>query len=218
VPISERDPRLVWLWPPCAVAGLLALGYNLYDLAYPGHFVGDMYGMEVMARAMYFIPPGGMMMLGAILLWVSRHKRSRDLCIASVILAIVSAAILTAEAAGVFHERELDKIHGQYPQRSAAELLRIVREEKDQFAVEALWGKAVGEKGDPVSVQALCDILLDKDEESLLRSEAATALGQVGGDKATAVLEKARSETKDPHLIEAIGYALEYCRKKKEGS
>jgi len=38
-----------------AVVGLSAAFYNAFDIRYPNHFVGDMYGMEIMWRGSVLI-------------------------------------------------------------------------------------------------------------------------------------------------------------------
>jgi epoxyqueuosine reductase len=68
---------------------------------------------------------------------------------------------------------------------------------------------ALGNTKDPEAVPALADSLAD--DEPLVRGHAAWALGNVGGDRALAELERARKTEEDPWVIEEIDQALADC-------
>lgn len=68
---------------------------------------------------------------------------------------------------------------------------------------------ALGNTKDPGAVPALADSL--SDDEPLVRGHAAWALGNVGGDRALAELEKARKTEADPWVVEEIDRALAEC-------
>ena len=68
---------------------------------------------------------------------------------------------------------------------------------------------ALGNAKDPGAVPALADSL--GDDEPLVRGHAAWALGNIGGDRALAELEKARKTEEDPRVVEEIDRALAEC-------
>lgn len=68
---------------------------------------------------------------------------------------------------------------------------------------------ALGNTKDPGAVPALADSLAD--DEPLVRGHAAWALGNVGGDRALAELERARKTEEDPWVIKEIDQALAEC-------
>ncbi|MDE2728653.1 MAG: tRNA epoxyqueuosine(34) reductase QueG [Gemmatimonadota bacterium] len=68
---------------------------------------------------------------------------------------------------------------------------------------------ALGNTKDPRAVPALADSL--GDDEPLVRGHAAWALGNVGGERALAELEKARMTEEDPWVVEEIDRALAEC-------
>ncbi len=68
---------------------------------------------------------------------------------------------------------------------------------------------ALGNTKDPGAVPALADSL--GDDEPLVRGHAAWALGNVGGTRARAELEKARKTEEDPWVVEEIERALAEC-------
>ncbi len=68
---------------------------------------------------------------------------------------------------------------------------------------------ALGNTKDPGAVPALADSL--GDDEPLVRGHAAWALGNVGGTRALAELEKARKTEVDPWVVEEIDRALAEC-------
>ncbi len=68
---------------------------------------------------------------------------------------------------------------------------------------------ALGNTKDPGAVPALADSL--GDDEPLVRGHAAWALGNVGGTRALAELEKARMTEEDPWVVEEIDRALTEC-------
>ena len=65
---------------------------------------------------------------------------------------------------------------------------------------------ALGNIGDPVAVPALVQAL--KSGEPLLRSHAAWALGQIGGETACAALREAISEESNPEVVVELNDAL----------
>ncbi len=193
-----------WFGRVVLAVGLLALGYCLYDLMYPGHFVGDMYGLEVMGRLMLLAGPAVALLLSGVVLHFAWKREGRAPRVGAGVVLLVSALVLVATAWHVAGSRRQDAIRAQYPTRGTDELLRIARDQKDSFAVEELLIRK-----DPAAVPGLCAILLDDDENVTLRGSAAHALGEIGGDEAKAALERARSGSPPEVLKIAIDYALE---------
>ena len=66
---------------------------------------------------------------------------------------------------------------------------------------------ALGNIGDSVAVPALVQAL--KSSESLVRSHAAWALGQIGGETARGALQRAISEEDDADVVEEIRDSLD---------
>lgn len=188
--------------------GLLATAYNLYDLKYPSHFVGDMYGYEVLFRLAVLAVTAGPMLIAAILLLVGRRMRNRAVGRVGGLVITIASIILVVLAVNIAHGRHLDDIRKGYPKKSIEELVRIAREEKDIAAIDAIMMKR-----DPGAVPALREILLDASELAQLRYAAAHALGNIGGDEAREALEKGLEESNNTYLTETIGHALDNLKR-----
>ena len=77
--------------------GVASAGYNAYDLKYPGHFVGDMYGLEVMFRVIVTACAGGPLLLGIPLLaWGIARRAPRARTAGAVIVMIASVLLVVA--------------------------------------------------------------------------------------------------------------------------
>ena len=186
------------------VAAMLAVAYQLYDMAVPSTFVGDMYGLIVLMRLAALAPPLVMLLVGGVLAVVGWSRRRRGFCIAGSVVVFIAAAVLLAMAGQTAWERHRNAVRATYPERSVKDLLRLAIEEHDQFAVDAL-----GTKGDPAAVPGLRAMLLDPKQRTNLRTCAVQALANIGGPAARQVLEEARDRVSEPHVQRAVGYALE---------
>ena len=183
--------------------GVISISFYLYDIIFPNHFVGDMYGLEVIYRLFLIVIPAIMFFVGLFLVLRSLIK-SRSIGLVSSILVIVSSILLLSLSGHTLYSRIQWRIRETYPSRSVAELLRIAREEKDQFAMDALLIKK-----DPSAVPGLSQILLDENEVMPLRVGAAHALGEIGGEDAKNVLEKVKARNPPEMLRIAVEYSLE---------
>ena len=199
-------PRQALSWMPWLflTAGFISIGYCLYDLAYPGHFVGDMYGLEVIVRLATLCVPSVLLLVagvGAQARWVRERRWLHLGMVAFMALPLLMLANLAGDVAA---SREQDRIRAGYPLKSTDELLRIAHAEKDTFAVYELLARK-----DPAAVPGLCDILLDEEEGLALRDSAAHALGEIGGQEARSTLEKVQAGCPEGSLRTAVDYALE---------
>ena len=195
-----------------AMAGLFAAFYYACDIKYPNHFVGDMYGMEVMSRAFLLMMTGLPLCAGLLVALISWKKEETKLTELGLVLADICAAVLIVMALNVFHDRAIDDIRKTYPQKSTNELLRIAAKEKDQFAIYELLARK-----DRTAVPALSRMLLDRNELPRIRTECAHALGQIGGDEAKAALQQAASMPGgNQYLSVTISYSLENIDKQAD--
>ena len=88
--------------------------------------------------------------------------------------------------------------------RSTAELIRIAQDEEDSAAIDELLVRR-----DPTAVAGLSGILLDEGQSVALRSCAAHALGEIGGEEARAALERVRASHPHQALKTAVDYSLD---------
>jgi len=190
-------------------AGLLALLYHLYDLKCPSHFVGDMYGIEVLFRLLVLLTTAGAMLLGAVLLALGRIRGSKPLETAGSLLVVTLSLVLLALSLGIVRERHKDALRGSYPEKSVEELIHLARSEKEWQAIDALVLK-----NDPAAVRPLCKMLLESNEDARLHYSAVRALAHFGGEEALAALEQARSMYHGEYYRTTIDYALEELRRK----
>jgi hypothetical protein len=188
-----------------AVAGLPAAFYHAFDIRYPNHFVGDMYGMEIMWRVSVLILICLPLCIGLLMTVIGWKKEQPKLTDAGLILAAFCSVALLVLAFNVYRSRAVDDIRKTYPQKSTAKLIRIAAEEKDQFALYEIIVRK-----DTSAVPALISLLLDEQQDAKIRLEAAHALGQLGGQEARAALEKAAAMSRgDRYLRKTIRYSLE---------
>ena len=103
-----------------------------------------------------------------------------------------------------FYEFIKDEIRKTYTHKSTDELIKIAVKEKDQYAIYPII-----EKKDRAAVPALCEILLDENQNVNLRIISASALGQIGGDRARNARDKAITQSKNSYLTDTIQYAKE---------
>jgi hypothetical protein len=204
---SNRDR--IWNWTGALFFGLgvLALIYAVYDLRYPSHFVGDMYGMEVIFRVVMLGGAAAPMLFGVVLLTWGSRRTIRNFCILGTVVIVVSSSVLIANAVGIAQSRNLDRIREAYPAKSVDELLAVARDKKDQHAIDVLAAKA-----DPASVPGLALILLNENERGNLRYCAAQALGRIGSEDARKALDKARDSSKDEYFKGLISQIIEDMR------
>jgi hypothetical protein len=202
----------IWPWVGLLLfsLGILASLHYIYDLRYPSHFVGDMYGLEVIARVSWLCSAAGPMFFGGVLLFLDWRKKTRRWRILGMALVIVPSTILVAMAVDVVQSRRLDEIRKGYPEKSVAELLAIAREQKDQHAIYPLIAKP-----DAAALPGLAQILLDENEQGSLRYSAAEALGRIGNEDAQKALVIARDSSTDKYFKEHIGRIIDNMRSKQ---
>jgi hypothetical protein len=186
-----------------AVAAL-GVAYQLYDMASPNTFVGDMYGLIVLMRLAMLAPCVLALLVGGVLAVVGWVRRRRGLCIAGAVVVFVATVPILALAVQAGWDRHQNAVRAAYPDRSIEDLMWLAMERNDSYAIDAL-----GAKGDPVVVPGLRAILLDAKRPTRLRTCAAQALANIGGPSARQALEKAREQVKEPFVRKAVGYALE---------
>ncbi|WPD20894.1 MAG: HEAT repeat domain-containing protein [Candidatus Electrothrix scaldis] len=192
-----------------AVVGLAAAIYYAFDLIYPNHFVGDMYGLEVMFRGCLLLTAGLTLMSGLLMTLIGWKKEMPKLIDGGLLLADLCSVLLIVLAFNVYRSRAVDEIRKTYPQKSTTELIRIAVEEKDQFAIYEILARK-----DHAAVPALIDLLLDEEQDSGIRLEAAHALGQLGGVEARVALEKAAAMPGgNSYLAGTIRYSLEHIER-----
>ena len=208
-PVRRTDPRrrsgIANAFAIALVAlSLLGICYYLYDLIHPDHFVGDMYGMEVLFRVGLLFFPVIALVVGGLMVAFSRRRHGALLRTLGFGLLLAGTACVLAMSLSVVQSRRLDEIRKSYPAKSVGELIHLARESKDMAALDALIVKR-----DLTAVPPLGEILDDPNEETRMRHVAAHALGQLGGGEARAALEKAQSRVSDADLKRAIEFALE---------
>ena len=208
--MNSREGIRLWAAFLFLALGILASAYYIYDLRYPNHFVGDMYGLEVLARLTWLCSAAGPMFLGALLLFLDWRKKTRRWPKLGMGLVIIPSLILVAMAVDVVQSRRLDEVRKGYPEKSIAELLAIAREQKDQHALYPLITKP-----DPAAVPGLAQILLDENEHGPLRYLAAEALGRIGNEDAREALVKARDSATNKYFKESIERAIEGARSRQ---
>jgi|GEM_PF-1308148 len=203
---SSANRNGIWLWVGylCLSLGIIALLYNFYDLKYPNHFVGDMYGLEVMFRLAVLSGVAVPMLIGGVLIFVGGRKKVKRSLTVGTAVTTVSSAILIAMAIGVAHSRYMDEVRKSYPSKSIEELLAIAREQKDQQAIDQIMTRS-----DPAAMPGLASIVMDEQEPGYLRYVAAEALARIGSDDARTVLENARDSCADAWFKEILNRLVE---------
>jgi hypothetical protein len=187
------------------IIGLSSVLYYIYDLIYPNHFVADMYGMEVLFRVSILIMIAVPMLLGILLIAVGLNKRQSNLIKTGTVVASICFLVLIVLSTNVYFSRRADEIRKTYPHKSTDELIKIALNKNDQYAIYEIISRK-----DSSAVPALCQILLDENQNEKLRIESAHALGQIGGDIARDALEKALTRSKkNSFLTDTIKYAIE---------
>jgi hypothetical protein len=184
------------------IIGLLSIIYYLYDLKYPNHFVGDMYGLELMVRGFILSIAALILFIGLILMLTKKNKNQKISSLIGFWLIIFSSSVLIFMSVKVSLSRHKDEIRKTYNLKPVDELIRIATEERDQYAIYALIAKK-----DSTAVPPLCEILFDEKQDLNIRMESAHALSQIGGKGARNALDKAMVEIKNVHLLETIQFA-----------
>jgi hypothetical protein len=198
-------PRTLYRVAAAATAvAALAVAYQLYDMASPNTFVGDMYGLIVIVRLMYLGPCLLALLVGGLLAVVGWTRRRRGLCIAGAVVIFIATVPILGMAGQTAWDRHQNAVRAAYPDRSIEDLMWLAMERNDSFAIRAL-----GAKGDPAAVPGLRAILLDGKRPTHLRTYAAQALANIGGPAARKALEKAGDRVTEPSVKRQIGYALE---------
>lgn len=192
--------------------GLLSGAYYIYDLKCPNHFVGDMYGLEVMARALILFAGFVPLFIGLLMLAIGWKRKNRKLTNGGLILSDICSVFLILLSVNVFLSRFQDNIRKTYPQKSTDELVRIALDNNDQYAIYEIIARK-----DSSAIPALSNILLDKNQNARLRIESAHALGQIGGYDARASLEKALGLSDvNSYLTETIKYSIDNIDRNNE--
>ena len=194
------DPRTVAI---AVLVGFLSAAYIIYDIACPNHFVGDMYGLEVLFRLPLVAIPTVLLLGVAIVLSLFLNRLSTGGRLSGSLVALALAFILLVLALYTARSRSVWAAREAYPNRSVEELLRLAREKNDQFAIDAL-----GIKRDPAAVPGLLELLLDETKIPSLRIVSAHALGLFRDESATTALKEAKTRVRDPLVLQHISFAL----------
>ena len=115
--------------------GLLSALYCFFDLRYPNHFVGDMYGLEVMFRVSILVMVFSSLFIGLLMIMIGRKKKSNKLTKSGLFLAGICSVVLILLSINVYSSRHKDDIRKTYPQKSTDELIRIAIDKNDPYAI-----------------------------------------------------------------------------------
>ena len=190
--------------------GLLSALYYVFDLRYPNHFVGDMYGLEVMFRVSILVMVFSSLFIGLFMIMIGRKKKNSKLTKSGLFLADICSVVLILLSINVYSSRHKDDIRKTYPQKSTDELIRIALDNKDPYAIYEIIARK-----DTSAVPELSNILLDENQNASLRIESAHALGQIGGYNARTSLQKALTISDgNSYLIDTIKYSIENIDRK----
>jgi len=190
--------------------GLLSALYYVFDLRYPNHFVGDMYGLEVMFRVSILVMVFSSLFIGLFMIMIGRKKKNSKLTKSGLFLADICSVVLILLSINVYSSRHKDDIRKTYPQKSTDELIRIALDNKDPYAIYEIIARK-----DTSAVPELSNILLDENQNARLRIESAHALGQIGGYNARTSLQKALTISDgNSYLIDTIKYSIENIDRK----
>jgi hypothetical protein len=208
---KSRIVDIIALGP--GILGFAGACYYVYDLIDPNRFVGDMYGMEVMFRLALLSLPMALLIVGIVIVVLTRGRQVTWLIILGCALVLAGSTTVLVLSLWVGQSRQLDGVRHDYPRKTVAQLARIARETKDVPAIDAMIVKR-----DPAAVPVLAEILLDTAEDIRLRIAAANALGQLGGEEAKEALERARSTASHEFLVNSIDHALETIARTRRGT
>lgn len=186
------------------ISGIVSSLYYLYDIAYPNHFVGDMYGMEVLFRLFLLGSMALPLFIGFSMIIIGNKKHRNRLRLIGTYMSGICAIILVFMAANTGLSRHEDNVRKTYPQKSTEELIEIAIKKDDPHAIYEII-----KRKDATAVPMLSQILLDQNQSAKIRIPCANALGQIGGKDARAALEKALTmDEKNRYLTDTIHYAL----------
>jgi len=143
-----------------------------------------------------------------LLKMLGKRKSSAKFWFTGAILILISSICLVIISIDVGRSRHLDHVRSTYPGMTVTELMRLVRNKKDQFAVDA-----IGEKGSQEAVEALKQILCNEDENTVLRICAADRLSQYENPALKTFLESIRHKTRNVFLKRHLKDLLEYKNK-----
>ncbi len=185
--------------------GAIGLAFYLFDLAYPGHFVGDMYGYEVIFRILQVASVIVLGLFGVMLLsFYWRNKSKTRLRFAGHLVIAVAAVLMIVMAVGSGVSRYHDNRREAFYKKDIAELIQIARVHKNPFAIDVIMAK-----GDTSAVEFLGGILLDRNEAMSLRYRSVQGLAYFGTARSRDILAHARESLEDEYLIKMIDQALE---------
>lgn len=197
------------MWRPLKIAlyllGSACLIYYIYDLAYPGHFVGDMYGYEVVFRIMILASVILVTLIGIMFLsfyWRDRQKTKFRLTGHAVIS--ISVILMVVLAVNTFFSRSEDRQRDEFYKKDIAELVQIARTTKNPLAIDVIMSK-----NDTTAVELLGGILLDRNEAMSLRYRTVQALAYFGTARSREILAAAGQSSTDEYLTSMISQALE---------
>ncbi len=199
------------LYAVIILLGLVAAAYYIYDIISPNHFVGDMYGLEVLYRVAVLLFIAIPIVIGLLFIAFARMKKRKKPALIGNVLISAAFLVIIFLSVNVYFARQKDDLRKSYSLKSTDELIKIALKNKDQFAIyEIIY------RNDSSAVPALSRILLDTAQDDRLRIESANALGQLGGDSARAALVQASAlPTTNTYLSESIKYSIETLDNKK---
>ena len=90
------------------IIGLFSILYSLYDLKYPNHFVGDMYGIEVMFRVFILLVITFLLFIGMVLIVIGWNKKNNNITMTGIVISIIFSLILFLMSMSVYFSRHKD--------------------------------------------------------------------------------------------------------------
>jgi len=109
-------PRTLYRLAVAAMAGAaVGVAYDLYDMASPNTFVGDMYGLIVLMRLAMLAPCVLALLVGGVLAVVGWVRRRRGLCIAGAVVIFVATVPILGMAGQVAWERHQNAMEADPP-------------------------------------------------------------------------------------------------------
>lgn len=183
---------------------LVSILYNLYDLKFPSHFVGDMYGYEVIFRVIVLAAVSAIFLAGVACLHFAKAANSSYKFALGTFFCLTASIISLFMGMSVFHGRQLDETRKTYFNLNNENLLKIIRNKRDRYAIHPIFVK-----NDSETLPTLSKILMDESIDLHCRCEAAHFLGQLNDGEAKKALQYAITSQKDEELHVAINRAIE---------